>query len=696
MISLLGRTLLMLALLAAGSLWLRPRDPARLDPGVRFEEDAARAGCQNRHTLVRLSPRFQNIMPWLSSVGAAVAAADMDGDGWTDLYVTNSGRGSPNRLYRNRGDGTFEERAAKAGVACGNPEGACMHAVFGDINNDGHPDLYVVKWGERNQLFLNRGDGTFRDVTGAAGVGYWGYGNGATFVDYDRDGRLDLLVGNYFADSLPDPKTGRMARSNLWSPITTRVMHSTFTHADNGGRTRLYHNRGDGTFAEVAEASGLHFRGWTLAVGAADFNNDGWPDLYLANDFGPDELYLNTGATEWPPRFRRVVDTSSHLGIGNDWWKGMNVDFGDVDGNGYLDIYVTNILARRYKSDEGNMLWLNVADPGAPGGRGFWNAAQASGVNDGGWGWGAKFLDVNNDGLLDIFALNGFVSGDANHSYWYDLQEMVTQTRNNSANAADWPVMGDRDLSGYERSRLFVQLPPGRWVSGPGAVAGHRAPGDRAPWDRGRGAERPHPRFADLAGAAGITDLYNGRGVAVLDYDDDGALDLYVANQGASSLLYHNRLQPASRARRWLGLLLVGRPDLPKAVGGRGLASSADAVNARVELEAGGRLQVREVSGGTGFASQSERRVHFGLDDHARPDRMTVRWPSGRVQSFSGEALTACLGGYARLVEGGGLEPGRGAGRAERVAARDARRDDPAAAASAGRGGRVAQRGVRP
>ncbi len=641
----LPRTALMAALLAGGSLWLLPRDARHVDPGVRYEDIAEKAGCLNRHTLVALSPRFENIMPWLSSVGAAVAAEDFDGDGLTDLYLTNCGRGAPNRLFRNRGDGTFEDVAQAAGVQCGNPEGACVHAVFGDVDNDGDPDLYVTKWAEANQLFRNNGDGTFTDVTQQAHVGYWGYGNGATFVDYDRDGFLDLLVGNYFADSLPDPATGKLARSSLWHPVTTRVMHSTFTHADNGGKTLLYRNRGDGTFEEVARESGLKFHGWTLAVGAADLNNDGWPDLYFANDFGPDELYLNTGAAEWPPRFRRVLDTTGHPGIGCDWWKGMNVDFGDVDGNGYLDIYVTNILARRYKSDEGNMLWLNLSDPSAPGGRRFWNAGLESGSYDGGWGWGAKFLDANDDGRLDIFAANGFATGDEDHTYWYALQEMVTQTKNNAADARDWPVMGNRDLSGRERSRLFVQLDPARAA--------------RARTTRGGPSAAPaSPRFAELSAEAGITDLWNGRGVAVLDFDSDGALDLYVANQGAPSCFYHGAI--AEPRPRWLGLSLVGRPDLAQEVGGRRLATSAGAVGARVELEAGGKRQIREVSGGTGFSSQSERRVHFGLGA-ATPQRLTVRWPSGRVQSFDGAALAACVDGYARLIEGGALEPRAGA-----------------------------------
>jgi hypothetical protein len=319
----------------------------------------------------------------------------------------------------------------------------------------------------------------------------------------------------------------------------------------------------------------------------------------------------------------------------------MNVDFGDVDGNGYLDIYVTNIFVPPFKTDEGNMLWLNVADA-RTGRRRFWNAGRSSGASNGGWGWGGKFLDVNNDGLLDIFTVNGFFTGDPNRQYWYELSEMFTQVKNNFADAASWPTIGDRDLQGHERSRLFIQLPPARRPEP-------------------RRAEDAFPRFAELAAQAGIVDEYNGRGIAVIDYDNDGALDLYVANQAAPSLLYHNR--PTPHVRQWLGLELVGRPELAQDVNGRRLATSVNAVGARVELTAGGVTQIREVSGGTGFASQSEFRVHFGLGELGAVEHLVVRWPSGRVQRFDGASLAASVNGYARLVEGGSLEPGAGAGR---------------------------------
>jgi hypothetical protein len=597
---------------------------------------------------------FDNIMPWLSSVGAAAAAADYNNDGFADLYVTNCGRGAFNRLFRNRGNGTFEDATGTSGVACGNPEGASMHAVWGDVDNDGWKDLYVVKWAEANQLFRNNGNGTFADITGPAGVGYWGYANGATFFDYDRDGRLDILVGNYFAEKVPHPGTGELVRNDLWHPVTTRVMHETFTHADNGGRNVLYRNESTSEgirFEDVTEHVGLTYTGWTLAVGAGDLNNDNWPDLYIANDFGPDEFYVNTGATENAPRFRLVVDPKGHPGVGNDWWKGMNVDLGDVNNDGYLDIYVTNILERSYKTDEGNMLWINCVDPACPGGRGFRNIAQESGTHDGGWGWGGKFADFNNDGLLDIYTVNGFATGDADRNYWFAIQEMVTQTKNQTADAADWPVMGTRDLSGRERGRLFMQLPsaPRRELGSSPAAAGLSGDSQGTTFSL---------RFAEMAVSAGITDVYNGRGIAVADYDHDGDVDMYIANQGAPSTYYVNQLRPAaagtgSTARAgFIWLQLVGRSDLPVRVGDRTFASTRDAVGARVSVCTGAECQVREVQGGTGFASQSEHALHFGVPDVDRVSKIRIRWPSGREQEVVDAALKDVLGHHAVLTEG--------------------------------------------
>ena len=660
------RPLAMAALLAGGAMLLKPASQGGSVAEIHFVDQAEQSGCLNRHTMVRVADVFQNVMPWLSSVGAAAAAGDYDADGDADLYVTNSGRGDRNVLFRNRGDGTFEDVTDSAGVGCGNPQGASMHAIWGDIDNDGDLDLYVTKWAETNQLFRNNHDGTFSDISQDAGVDYWGYGNGATFLDYDRDGHLDILIGNYFAETVIDPKSGQLVRNDLWNPVTARVMHETFTHADNGGRNVLYRNRGDGTFEDVAESVGLTFTGWTLSVGAGDLNNDGWPDLYLANDFGPDELYMNTGATQNPPGFQIVIDREGHPGVGGDWWKGMNVDMGDVNNDGYLDIYVTNIFEARYKTDEGNMLWLNRVDPLCPGGRGFRNIGQQTGTFDGGWGWAGKFADFNNDGLLDIYTVNGFVTGDLNRNYWYQVQEMVTQTKNQTVDATDWPEMGDRDLSGHERGRLFVQvprhgtesadakvesLPPTRGMPTPN-VGMSKAGADANSF----GKAQSWPRFMEMAEASGITDIYNGRGIAVADYNQDGYLDMYVANQGAPSCYYVNQTGARAVSRGegsggFLRLTLRGRPDAGLTIGDRMFASTSDAVGARITLESSDGIQVREVQGGMGFASQSEHTVHFGIPQPNGVTRLTIRWPSGRVQTFDGDAARRFINQHSNITE---------------------------------------------
>jgi hypothetical protein len=280
------------------------------------------------------------------------------------------------------------------------------------------------------------------------------------------------------------------------------------------------------------------------------------------------------------------------------------------------------------------MLWLNSADPLCPGGRGFVNAAQQAGVHDGGWGWGGKFADFNNDGLLDIYTVNGFVTGSPKRNYWFAIQEMVTQTKNQTIDAADWPAMADRDLSGHEHGRLFMQAP------------------------RAGGTSTSVPRFVECAQAAGITDRFNGRGIAVADYDQDGYLDMFVANQGAESCYYVNQ---TGRKRSWNGdpaqaflrMTLVGLPDAGIAFGNRVFASTTGAVGARVTVTTEHGDQIREVQGGMGFASQSEYALHFGFPSGASIRHIKIRWPSGLVQEFDGEAARAMVNRHVRIVERG-------------------------------------------
>ncbi len=561
-------------------LWAQPGRSAQGVP--RFQEVAAAAGIQHRHQKPVLDRKLDNVMSWVTSVGAAAAAADYDRDGKVDFFLTNSAKGAPNFLYRNLGNGTFQEVGRQAGVAAwNNDQGVGMHAVWGDVDNDGWSDLFVVRWG-RNILFRNRGNGTFEDVTarlfrradGTPGTD-WKNGNGAVFFDYDLDGRLDLYVANYFADF------------DLWHLNTTRVMHDSFETARNGGRNQLFHQQPDGRFVEVAKQAGVDDSGWTLAVAAGDLDNDGWPDLYSANDFGTDQLFINR-------RDGTFANTSAEA-LGVDTKKGMNADFGDFNNDGWLDIYVTNITTREYLW-EGNMLWLNLGVDGA-GHVSFSDVAAETGTADGGWGWGAKFFDADNDGDLDLYAANGFISNGPGN-YWYDLASWTVLDQD-PAEAKNWPTIGDRSFSGFEKKRF--------WINEDGAT------------------------FSERATEAGLASDRDARGMVILDYDDDGDLDVLLANQGQPAQLFKNQ---GTRGHHWLGVRLVADP---------ATGITRDAIGARVTIETASGKQMRERDGGNGFAGQSDPRLHFGLGKDSRITKLTVRWPDGGIEELRDVAVDRWL-----------------------------------------------------
>lgn len=532
-----------------------------------FQDVAEKAGIDYRHTNRTFENKYANIMQGYTALGAAVAVADFDGDGFEDVFVTDSDEFGRNRLYRNNGDFTFTEVGEAAGVAFGNDaQNASANALWFDYNNNGHADLLVVRFGH-SLLFENRGDGTFRDVTRQAGIDRSMNAIVAIAFDYDGDGYLDLFFGCYFQDV------------NLFDPETPRFFPESFETANNGGGVRVYRNNGDGTFSDVTRAAGFELSGWTLDLGHADANNNGLEDLYIACDFGTDRFFVNNG----DGTFTEITEKA----IGFDTKKGMNVDWGDFDNDGWLDIYVTNITDDYMR--EGNFLWRNNGDLT------FTDVAQETGTFDTGWGWAGKFFDFDNDGWLDLYVVNGWVSA-GEESYVLDIFEMILRPDVDLADARNWPPMGDKTLSGYQRSNLFLN-------------------------DRGQ-------FFTDRAALHGVDSIKDGRGVAVADFDNDGWLDLFVANANSTAHLYRN-VAPASHRERthWISFLLEGAQ------------SNRDAVGAQVRLTAGGKTYLGFVNGGNGFASQSSRRVHFGLGAQGRVDNVEIRWPSGRKQSL--ENLTA-------------------------------------------------------
>jgi hypothetical protein len=532
-------------------------DAAR--PGFVLRDATAAAGIAFTHRRPAFDPRIAGIEPHVAALGASVSVADFDGDDKPDLYFTNSRFGAPNALYRNRGDGTFEEVGGTAGLADLNRagEGVSMGAVWGDFDNDGREDVAVYRYGFLS-LFRNVDGRRFEDVTAGAGLRRWVNSNGAIWLDYDRDGLLDLYVTAYFRDV------------DLWHLTTTRIMHDSFEFATNGGKNLLFHNLGGGKFEDVTDRMGVGSTRWTMAAASADFNDDGWPDIYLANDYGPEELYLNDSG-------RRFILTTA--GLESESKSGMSVTLGDAFNRGRLDAFVTNISERGYLFQNNNLRLNQMPEAGR-----FRNVAEGE-IADAGWAWGAQFGDFNNDGANELFVVNGFISANRDKNYWYSMSKIAGANARFFEDAATWPPFGDASLSGYERSRVYLNRGLAGWI--------------------------------DVASTVGVTDLYDGRAVALADLSSRGALDVIVANQNQPAVLY--RSYPDS-ANHWIALKLVGT------------RSNRSAIGAEVVLESGDLTQRRIVDGGSGFASQNDRRVHFGLGSREWVDRVIIRWPSGTRQ----------------------------------------------------------------
>lgn len=450
-----------------------------------------------------------------------IAIADYDRDGDMDIYfvVHASYRANDfrtwNRLFANRGDGTFADVTSSSGLAGRDVNDAFssfgykMGAAWGDYDNDGWPDLYLTHLGP-NQLFRNNGNGTFTNVTLLAGVagGPNQLSSSALWFDADLDGDLDLYVSTY-ADYTP----GAPNRRN-W----------------------LYENLGNGRFRNIAQAGGVDDDGATWMSIAIDANNDGHLDLYLANDFGANRLYLNNGDGTFTER-------TSDYGL-EDKFHGMGMAIADCDGNGYFDIYLTNITEMGFEQ-EINPLFLNTGE------NYFANKSVEAGVALAGWGWGTEFFDLENRGHDDLLVVTGYPS------------------------------------------RTFANV-FFRNMSSDGAV-----------------------RFENIAAAVGLDDTTEARGVAILDYDDDGDLDILVSNFSQPPALYQNTLARGN----WLKVKLEGT------------LSNRDALGAIVEVWVAGQ-SIRKYHHGAQFLAQNLQPLHFGLGQAERVERIEVTWPGGNVEGF--------------------------------------------------------------
>lgn len=535
--------------------------------GFYLEEVTSDVGVDFVHRRATIDEKLLHILPQISSVGASVSIADFNRNGFPDIYLTSSDFGSNNALYMNLGDGTFIDVAEAMGVADLNVSGlgASMGSVWGDYNNNGYEDLFVYRWG-KPELFRNEGGTGFTRVSDEAGLPDHINANTAFWFDYNNNGYLDLFIGGYYHEDV-----------NLFDLTDTRMMPDSYEYATNGGLNYLFENQGDGTFVDVSEKVGLHeTRRWTLAAAAADINDSGFQDIVLANDYGVDEIFINRAGEYF-------FNTGQEAGLGFVPKSGMSVDFGDLLNQGQYAIYITNISEAGVLM-QGNNLWVPSRRSTDEIPR-YRNIAGNMGVEIGEWGYAGKFIDFNNDGYLDIYVANGYVSDEPDTDYWYDYARVVGGNRNVIIDANNWPAMEGRTFSGYQTNKIWINDGAGR--------------------------------FREVARSVGGALTKDSRSIAFADFTGNGSLDIVVANQNQPVTIYRNH---TSREHNWIGFDL------------QGVRSNRSAIGATLFLHWDGKVTKKHVSGGEAFSSQNQRQVHFGTGLASEVEKVEIRWPSGHVQ----------------------------------------------------------------
>jgi enediyne biosynthesis protein E4 len=567
-----------------------PPPSAEAAPGVAFVDVTSAAGLASfRHVSGSAEKNYI-----IDATGSGAALVDYDNDGWVDAYLVNgstwaalAGRepAPPAALFHNNRDGTFTDVTAAAGVGNGRwGQGVCA----GDFDNDGWIDLYVTNYG-RNRLYHNNGNGTFTDVGEAAGVAVDSWSTGCAFGDYDGDGKLDLFVAGYIKldparlpPAPPGPGGARKPEGPAASPPPEeqRGMGAAYRpgmpyceyrgqpvmcgpRGLKGAPDHLFHNNGDGTFTDVSVRAGVADAAGFYGFGVAffDFDDDGKLDLFVANDSTPNYLYRNQG----DGTFKDVSYASgAALDETGREQAHMGVAIGDYDNDGRDDIHVTNF------ADDSNVLYHND-------GHGlFSDVSYAAGIGRPSvpfLGWGAAFVDYDNDGRLDLFVVNGHV---------YPLVDRF-----------DW------NTSYRQRPLLF------RNVGG---------------------------RFVEVGGSAGpaMAGAWPSRGLAVGDVDNDGDVDALVNNIDDAPALLRN--DGGNRAGHWLTVRLVGDP---------ARKCPRDAIGSVVYCTAGGVRMRGEVASGRSQLSQSDLRVHFGLGAATRVERLEVRWANGPTAAYDVPSVDA-------------------------------------------------------
>ncbi|HET9177694.1 MAG TPA: FG-GAP-like repeat-containing protein [Terriglobia bacterium] len=518
-----------------------------------------------------------------------IAAGDIDNDGFDDLYVCQPS-GLPNRLYRNRGDGTFTDITGTAGVGILD---ATPCALFADVLNRGRQDLLVVTVTEP-LLFLNQGNGTFQLKPNAFHFQQPPKGTftGASFGDYDRDGKLDLYLCLY----------------SYYEGLGEYRYPAPYYDAQNGPANFLFHNEGDGTFRDVTAAAGMdqgnnHF---SFDCHWCDYDGDGWQDLYVVNDFGRNNLYHNNG----DGTFTDVAARAGVLDIG----PGMSACWFDYDNDGSPDLYVSNMwedAGRRISGQSdfmpslpqatralyqrfatGNSLYHNRGD-GA-----FQDRSKTAGVEISGWSWSCQDWDFDHDGYPDLYIANGFISGpDPQNLESFFWRQVIARSPASGARSPEYElgwdainelVRADGTWAGYQRNTFYANNRDGT--------------------------------FAEAAGAVGLDFIDDSRAFALADFDHDGRLEVFLKNRSGP------QLRILRNVAEGIGNAIAFRL--------RGTKSNRDAIGTWVIVETAGARQMKLLQAGSGFCSQHSKEIFFGLGHSSGPLRATIHWPSGVVSTY--------------------------------------------------------------
>ena len=534
--------------------------PSVAETTLRFTDQTQQAGIHFKHTN---DASEQKYLP--ETMGAGGLFFDYDNDGHLDIYFVNSGTLSRlfethrhpddmNVLYRNNGDGTFVDVTTKAGVQ--RNQGYGMGCLAADYDNDGDADLYLTNFG-KNQLYRNNGDGTFTDVTSHAGVGDGNWSVSASFGDYNLDGYLDLYVANYLDYQLETAHACFLEGIHIYCG----------PHEYPGVRDTLYENNGDGTFTDVTTRAGVGNTGKGLGTLFTDYNNDGYPDIFVANDAVPDFLYRNN-------KDGTFTDIAITAGIAYNSegraTASMGIASGDYDNDGVSDLFITNF------SLEVNSLFRNDGD-------GFYTMTTfEAGVADPSFsqlGFGTQFLDADNNGALDLFVANGHV--------WDNVSNITPS------------------LSYKQKCQIFGNTGMGK--------------------------------FKDLSETAGpfFKRAVVARGVAIGDYNNDGAMDILITRCGETPVLLRND----SETHNWVKIRLVG------------IESNRDGIGAKVWVHTNETIQFREAVCGGSYASGSELTLLFGIGIQEAIQSIKVEWQNGHAQTLDFSNAKNPINQVIRILE---------------------------------------------